>query len=117
MKWIVDAQLPPRLKTWLTQKGEDAVHVFELENGLQLLDSQIWQYAKNNQCIVITKDKDFFDFSNLFGAPPQTVFISVGNCSNDLLISLIEKYFADILYNLKNSSPLIVVTQNNIYSY
>ncbi len=117
MKWIIDAQLPPRLKPWLNQKGEDAVHVFDLENGLQMPDTLIWQYARENQCIIISKDKDFFDFATLFGNPPQTVFISVGNCSTEQLISVLEKSYDDIMNRLKNNSPLIIVTQKDFYSY
>lgn len=117
MKWIIDAQLPPKLNLWLVQQGEEATHVFELPNGVSMPDIILWKYAKEHQSIIVSKDKDFFDYAMLMGSPPQTVFVSVGNCSNEHLITLFKKSFADIVTRLQNNSPLIVVTQHDIYSY
>lgn len=30
MRFLVDAQLPVRLKDWLLKKGHDAIHTFDL---------------------------------------------------------------------------------------
>ena len=39
MKFIIDAQLPVRLKKWLTKNGYDAIHAIDLpeKNLLQIV--------------------------------------------------------------------------------
>ncbi|UNX55560.1 DUF5615 family PIN-like protein [Georgenia sp. TF02-10] len=41
MKLLVDAQLPPRLATYLRLKGHDAVHTVSLPGGVLVPDAEI----------------------------------------------------------------------------
>ncbi|PHX99993.1 MAG: hypothetical protein CK529_07875 [Rhodospirillaceae bacterium] len=42
-------------------------------------DQKIWQYARDNGFILISKDDDFRDFSLVHGAPPKVILLTVGN--------------------------------------
>ena len=42
-------------------------------------DSLVWQYAKENDYIIITKDADFSDRILLSSPPPRVVHIRIGN--------------------------------------
>jgi predicted nuclease of predicted toxin-antitoxin system len=76
MNWLVDAQLPPQSCQWLRAKGEQAIHVSDLENGLRLPDEMLWAYAREHRLVVLTKDNDFFERIILSEPPPQIVFIT-----------------------------------------
>ncbi|MBK8695064.1 MAG: DUF5615 family PIN-like protein [Deltaproteobacteria bacterium] len=45
MKFLIDAQLPPRLVGWLVARGQEARHVVDLPDGLRLPDAEIWRLA------------------------------------------------------------------------
>ena len=42
-------------------------------------DTQIWQYAKENNLVIVTKDVDFSDRLMLDLAPPKVVHLRIGN--------------------------------------
>jgi len=42
-------------------------------------DTEIWQYAKENKLVIITKDVDFSDRLMLDLAPPKVVHLRIGN--------------------------------------
>ncbi|MBI4547659.1 MAG: DUF5615 family PIN-like protein, partial [Ignavibacteriae bacterium] len=78
MKWLVDAQLPPQLCTWLRERGEESIHVSELENGLNLSDENLWEYGRKENLMILTKDRDFFERSLVLGFPPHVLHVVVG---------------------------------------
>lgn len=48
---------------------------------MQQPDASVWDYAKLNGFVIVTKDADFHERSIVEGAPPKIVFLRVGNCS------------------------------------
>lgn len=60
MKFLIDAQLPPMLAEFIREKGHEALHVAEID-FVRGDDRQIWDYARLNGCIILTKDQDFLD--------------------------------------------------------
>lgn len=99
MKFIVDAQLPVRLKTWLTLQGYDSIHTDEIaiETRAEPTDSEIAEIALKENRVVISKDRDFFKSHILTGKPPRLLFITTGNIVNRDLLLLFEKNFETIL--------------------
>lgn len=75
MKFLIDIQLPPRLKYWFTGKSHEAIHASELSNGFTLTDGEIWEIAKETNRIVVSKDVDFYDMSLLYDKPPVILLI------------------------------------------
>ena len=63
MKFIVDAQLPYRLKFWLESKGFDVIHTDDLPNQHLTKDLEIAEVADNESRMVISKDSDFLKLS------------------------------------------------------
>lgn len=53
-KYIVDANLPYYFSLW---NNSDFIHVKDLDDSWS--DEIIWQYAKENNLTIITKDADF----------------------------------------------------------
>jgi predicted nuclease of predicted toxin-antitoxin system len=81
VKFLVDANLPPRLCSWLRSHRHEAEHVFD-RNLLTATDTQIWERGRVENLVIFSKDTDFYDRALLFGTPPQVVHVAVGNCSN-----------------------------------
>jgi predicted nuclease of predicted toxin-antitoxin system len=48
-------------------------------------DSEIWDYAKLNGFIIVSKDSDFQQRSLLYGFPPKFTWLRVGIAGQSLL--------------------------------
>jgi predicted nuclease of predicted toxin-antitoxin system len=114
MKFIIDAQLPVRLKNWLTAQGYDSIHTDEiaLETHKEPTDSEIAELALQENRTVISKDSDFFKSHILTGKPPKLLFITTGNIVNNELLLLFETNFETAL-QLFNSYD--IVEMNNFF--
>ncbi len=79
MKLLLDHNLSPKLIVTLADHFPGSEHVYRL--GLDTAsDAEIWDYAKVNGLIIVTKDADFGDISVLRGFPPKVIWIRRGNC-------------------------------------
>jgi predicted nuclease of predicted toxin-antitoxin system len=70
--WI-DAQMPPAIAAWLSSNfAVSAVAVRDL--GLRdAEDKEIFQAARRENAVVMTKDSDFVLLLDRLGAPPQLI--------------------------------------------
>ena len=81
MKLLFDENLSPKLAVNLSDIFPYSKHVDRLGLGGES-DNAVWEYAKTNGYVLISKDSDFYDKSVLFGYPPKVIWIRRGNCSN-----------------------------------
>jgi predicted nuclease of predicted toxin-antitoxin system len=44
-------------------------------------DPQLWLFAKVNEYIFVTKDRDVAELTILRGAPPKIIWLRMGNCT------------------------------------
>ena len=80
MKLLFDQNLSHKLVRRLADLFPESVHVREV--GLKEAgDPLVWEYAKNNGLVVVSKDSDFHQRSFLYGYPPKVVWVRLGNCS------------------------------------
>ena len=80
MKLIFDQNLSPSLPRLLADLYPGSMHVREA--GLsEADDASIWNYAKAHVFVIVSKDSDFQQRSLLHGAPPQFIWLRIGNCS------------------------------------
>jgi predicted nuclease of predicted toxin-antitoxin system len=78
MKLLLDANLSRRIVPFLQEKFPSTNHVALL--GLeQASDREIWEYAKTEGFVIVSKDNDFQDLSVLLGSPPKVVWIRSQN--------------------------------------
>ena len=80
MKLLFDQNLSPRLPNQLEDIFPGSLHVREV-GLIKATDTLIWEYARQHELILISKDADFHQRSLLFGPPPQVIWIRLGNCS------------------------------------
>jgi len=109
MKLLFDENLSPKLVQRLIEAFPDSAHVDRVGLGSEQ-DDAIWEYAKNNQFTIISKDSDFHEKSLLKGYPPKIVWIRRGNCSIKQIEEILLSHKADIekLIANKHKSFLIL---------
>jgi predicted nuclease of predicted toxin-antitoxin system len=59
-------------------------------------DEGVWEYARANGFIIVSKDSDFQQRSLLYGYPPKLIWLRIGNCTRQKLIQLITAHELDI---------------------
>jgi predicted nuclease of predicted toxin-antitoxin system len=79
MKLLLDQNISRRVLFQLDDGFPDSMHVVHL--GMDRDDDiAIWEYAKENGYVIVTKDKDFLQRSVLMGHPPKVIHLRLGNC-------------------------------------
>ena len=111
MKFIVDAQLPPGLARYLAdQFNVQASHVRELGMG-NADDQTIFNYSRQASSIVVTKDSDFVELVYRHGAPPQIVWVTIGNTTNENLKRIFAATFASALQLISAGETMVEITE------
>lgn len=95
MKLLFDQNLSPHLVLRLADLFPDSDHVYPLELH-QVLDVEVWEYAKNHSFIVASKDADFSELSLLHGHPPKLIWLRLGNCTTDQIERLLRLHYQAI---------------------
>jgi len=96
LKLLFDENLSPKLVATLTDIFPDSANVDRVGLGSGS-DIDVWNYAKANDFIFVSKDSDFYDKSTLYGHPPKVIWIRRGNCSNRQIQLLLRNKAAVIM--------------------
>lgn len=106
--WI-DAQISPSMAAWIRDNyAVDAVAVRDL--GLRdATDFEIYQAARKNQAVVMTKDSDFILLVDRLGPPPQIIWITCGNTSNARLKEILANALSKALDLLNAGEKLVEI--------
>jgi predicted nuclease of predicted toxin-antitoxin system len=95
MKLLFDHNLSPRLPARLADIFPDATHVALVDLD-RASDAAVWSYARQHDCIIVTKDADFSELSLLRGSPPKVLRIRIGNCTTSEIESLLRRWASTI---------------------
>lgn len=103
MKLLFDENLSSKLPDRLSDLFPNSLHVRDV--GMQAtIDSVVWDYAKDNDFVIVSKDADMHDMSLVFGNPPKVIWLRLGNCSTRQVENLLRREFAAIRLFYKNHS-------------
>lgn len=109
MIWV-DAHLSPAIAVWIA----DTFRILALalrDVGLRdAEDPEIFEAAKAEGVIFITKDSDFVDLVDRFGAPPQIIWLTCGNTSNARLKEILGETLLDALEILRSGENLVEIS-------
>ena len=90
IRLLFDENISPNLVELLADLYPGSQHV--QETGLSsIADFQIWEFAKENGLVIVTKDKDFREFSLDMGSPPKLIWIGLGNCATHRIEQALRK--------------------------
>ena len=91
-KYLIDANLPYYFSLWHHKNYQ---HVIDIDPEMK--DSEIWEYAKNNDLTIITKDADFSNLVLLNNPPPKVIHIKLGNMKMKEFHDSISNIWNDVL--------------------
>lgn len=107
--WI-DAQLSPALARWIQEPFQiEAYSVRDL--GLrEAKDLVIFNAAREDGVVVMSKDEDFYLLVERLGPPPQVLWITCGNTSNARLREILTKSLPTAIALLQKGEPLVEIS-------
>lgn len=107
--WL-DAHLSPRIARWINERFEvTALPLRDL--GLRdSEDNEIWNTARKEAVVVMTKDSDFPDLVRRHGPPPQIIWLTCGNTSEERLKEIFSTHLAEAVALLRSGEPLVEIS-------
>ena len=118
IRFLVDTQLPPSLANFFRQRGYGATHVVNYPSGALMQDDEIITIAQQEKRIIVTKDRDFFDYFILNNYPPAVLLLQLGNIRNPDLIAFMDNNLDKIreLFE-ENIKRLVAINRDKIVIY
>ncbi len=108
MKLLFDQNLSPRLVDRLADAYPGSIHVYLI--GLDTApDSIIWEYARDNGFVIVTRDADFSDLNVMLGYPPKVIWIRRGNCTTGEIELLLRQNY-DAIQTLEEEENVGILT-------
>ena len=110
MKLLFDENLSPRLPERVADIFPDSAHIYSI--GLtSTQDAVIWDYAKDNNFVIVSKDADMHDLSLILGNPPKVIWIRLGNCSTRQVEMLLRREVSAInLFGEDENTSLLALS-------
>jgi len=108
---LIDENLPATLAAML---NVPCMHVTDL--GEQIADETLWNYAGENNWIILTKDADFFNKLTLHGAPPRVVWLRTGNLRRSEQDAMLATRMPQIL-DLLGTADLVEVHEDRLETF
>ncbi len=95
MKLLLDENLSRRIVPFLQTAfpGSSQVALLNLEGAS---DTEIWQYAKDNGFVIVSRDSDFQERSLVTGHPPQVVWLKIPNRSKTIVLNILLDHHTEI---------------------
>lgn len=89
MKLLFDANISHKLVRNLATEYPDSAHVRDV--GLRgAEDRQVWDHARTQGFIIVSKDIDFRERSYVEGFPPKVIWLDVGNARTAAVAKLLR---------------------------
>jgi predicted nuclease of predicted toxin-antitoxin system len=108
VKLLLDENLSDRVVNRINDLYPDSEHVKTL--ALTNTDDVIiWEYAKVNDFVIVSKDSDFHQRSLLYGHPPKFIYLRIGNSPTSKIIGILRDNFDTIAQFGDRESESILV--------
>jgi predicted nuclease of predicted toxin-antitoxin system len=109
---LLDENLYQRLLPFLLDHFSDSQHIRQQGLG-GAPDREIWDYALENDFMLVTKDEDFIRLSISLGHPPKVVCMAIGNANNEKTAALLLQSIEAISQLAVNQEAGFLVLQYN----
>ncbi|MGI8653783.1 MAG: DUF5615 family PIN-like protein [Pyrinomonadaceae bacterium] len=107
--WI-DAQMSPAMASWISEQFAVSALALRELNLRDATDQEIFFTARRESVVVMTKDSDFLNLLDEFGAPPQVIWLTCGNTSNAHLKRILMNSLPATLKLLQEGERLIEIS-------
>ena len=107
----VDAQLYAALEhSGSAERSQSMPSQSGISGFREAEDSVIFRAARERAAVVVTKDSDFVQLLDRYGAPPQVLWLTCGNTSNARLRTLLAAAWPRVSALLAAGEPLIEIS-------
>lgn len=96
MRLLFDENISYRIIKQVVGTFSESLHVSRIGVSFPISDRIIWEYAKKNDCVIVTFDEDFESLANLYGFPPKVIILRFGNATTKHIASILISKSADI---------------------
>lgn len=110
MKLLLDENLSPRLVRNLSVEFPGISHI-ETLNLRGATDHAVWEFARDQDYAIVSKDNDFRQRSFLYGTPPKVIWLSIGNAGTDVVELLLRENHERIARFLVQTEEGLLVLQ------
>lgn len=110
VKLLLDENLSDRIISKIIDLYPNSEHVKTLVLT-NTDDGVIWEYAKQNAFVIVSKDSDFHQRSLLYGHPPKFIYLRVGNSPTSKIVRILRDNFGIISeFGDRESESILVLT-------
>jgi predicted nuclease of predicted toxin-antitoxin system len=110
VKLLLDENLSDRIIHKIADLYPDSAHVKTL-GLLNTDDVIIWDYAKANAFVIVSKDSDFHQRSLLIGHPPKFIYLRIGNSPTSQIVQILRNNFHTITeFESSETESILVLT-------
>ncbi|MDX9749685.1 MAG: DUF5615 family PIN-like protein [Flavobacteriales bacterium] len=102
-RYLIDANLPRWFSQWNTA---DYVHQHDIDPTRH--DAQIWDYAREKDLTIVTKDSDFSSRILLSEPPPKVIHVRLGNMDMRRFHEAIARCWNEVLRTSEEHKLVIV---------
>jgi len=88
VKLLLDQNLSRHLVGGVRDVFPDSVHVTGVDLD-RATDREIWDFARDHDYLIVSKDSDFRQLAFLHGPPPKVLWLRVGNASTATILQVI----------------------------
>ncbi len=110
MKLLLDENLSDRIIDKIIDLYPDSQHVKTL-GLINTDDAIIWEFAKMNSFVIISKDSDFHQRSLLYGHPPKFIYLRIGNSPTSKIVQILRDNLDTITqFDSSDMESILVLT-------
>lgn len=110
MKLLLDENLSDRIVDKILDLYPDSQHVKTL-GLINTDDAIIWEFAKINSFVIISKDSDFHQRSLLYDHPPKFIYLRIGNSPTSKIVQILRDNLATITqFDSSDTESILVLT-------
>jgi predicted nuclease of predicted toxin-antitoxin system len=110
MKLLLDENLSDRIVDKILDLYPDSQHVKTL-GLINTDDAIIWEFAKMNSFLIISKDSDFHQRSLLYGHPPKFIYLRIGNSPTSKIVQILRDNLSTITqFDSSDTESILVLT-------
>jgi predicted nuclease of predicted toxin-antitoxin system len=110
MKLLLDENLSDRIVGKIIDLYPDSQHVKTL-GLLNTDDFLIWEFAKFNDFVVVSKDSDFHQRSLLYGHPPKFIYLRIDNSPTSKIVEIVRNNYPVIVEFFNSETESILLLQ------
>lgn len=108
MKFLIDVNLPKHFSFF---NSDEFIHLADIDP--QMSDNEIWNFAKENNLIILTKDSDFYFKSIQEEHSVKVIYFKLGSQK----LSDLHRYFSNnwnLIKDLINNNRLVLAGINEV---